>query len=378
MFGPVRVWYALRDHADSGLVAAAVAVAVLFAATPFLIPAVAADYGVALGTAGLLSTAQVGGFAVAAFVAGRTLRTRRRYLVEAAAASVAVNLLSTIAPTFWVLAGVRVLAGAAAGILVWLAWANAMRTAAAMRNVAATGPLAVLVATPILAGLAETGGPDAVFVAIAAVSMPALFLPARLSGFGVAREGLSPSRSNVVLLLALGGMTLAGSSLFVFGAAVGQQELGMQPLMTSLGYSLNAFAGLVAARRDAEERPAGRWVLGIAASAAAVAFATHPIVFIIGMAAWGFCFWMATPAILRAIAAWSLAPEERVGDAQSAMAFGRAAGPAAGAVLVGHGTFVYVGAFAVSGLLACATTVGWVTRYRQSAKPPHGTPAAAS
>ena len=65
MFGPVRLFFALRRHPDLGVLAAVVAVAVLFAATPFIIPAVAAAYGVSVGRSGLVSAAQVGGLGMA-------------------------------------------------------------------------------------------------------------------------------------------------------------------------------------------------------------------------------------------------------------------------------------------------------------------------
>ena len=80
MIGPVRVFLVLRESPQLGSLAAIVAVSALFAATPFIIPAVALEYSVSLGRSGLLSAAQVGGFAVAVFVAGRRLRTHRAYL----------------------------------------------------------------------------------------------------------------------------------------------------------------------------------------------------------------------------------------------------------------------------------------------------------
>ena len=56
------------------MLAAAGTVALAFAATPFLVPEIAAELDVRLGTAGLLSTFQVGGFAATTFLAGRLLR----------------------------------------------------------------------------------------------------------------------------------------------------------------------------------------------------------------------------------------------------------------------------------------------------------------
>ena len=80
---------------------------------------------------------------------------------------------------------------------------------------------------------------------------------------------------------------------------------------------------------------------------------------------------MATPTILRSIASWSLAPDERVGDAQSSMALGRALGPAIGSVLVAEGSYGAVGAMAVVGLLVSAFTVLGVGIYRRDRLPPH-------
>ena len=80
MIGPVRVFLVLRESPQLDSLAAIAAVSALFAATPFIIPAVALEYSVSLGRSGLLSAAQVGGFAVAVFVAGRRLRTHRAYL----------------------------------------------------------------------------------------------------------------------------------------------------------------------------------------------------------------------------------------------------------------------------------------------------------
>lgn len=374
MFGPVRLFFALRDNPDLGVLAAIVAVSGLFAATPFIIPAVAVEYGVSVGRSGLLSAAQVGGFAVAAFVAGRTLRTHRRYLVGGSLAVVGLNLLSAVAPSFESLLVIRVFAGAAAGVLVWLGWSNAVRTEGALRNVAAAGPLTMLIATPVMAWIATNGGPSAVYVAIAVMAIPAALLPAEFSGYRRRRSKVSPSRSNVVLVAALGMATLAGSALFVYGAAIGT-DVGLSPLVVSLAYSANALTGLVAARLPTADQPGGLWILGIALCAALVAFGDSPVLFFIGLTMWGFCFWMATPTILRSIAAWSLAPDERVGDAQSSMAVGRAIGPAVGSLLVIDAAYASVGAFTVTGLIVTAMVVLGVRVYRRSRVAP-GVPVA--
>ncbi|MDH3752391.1 MAG: MFS transporter [Acidimicrobiia bacterium] len=370
MFAPTRLFYAIRNNADAGLLYAAAAVTVLFAATPFVIPAVADEFDVTVGRAGYLSSAQVGGFALAAFVAGRRFRADRRILVGASLAGVVFNLSSMLAPTFAVLVGLRVLTGISGGLLVWLAWADAMRDSSALRKVAAVGPLTALVAAPLLSWIADVGGADAVFGVIAISFVPSALLPATFSGSRKIRKRLSPSRSNVVLIIALGINTMAGSALFVFGAVIGE-SLGIDPVLVSVSYSLNALAGFIAARRSAANMMNGTWILGMALCAAGVAFG-GPVLFVLGMTFWGFCFWMSTPPILHAIAAWSLAPDERVGDAQSAMAIGRAAGPAIGAMLVGDAVFTSVAIFTIVGLAVAATTVLGVGQYRRTHAPPVG------
>ncbi len=371
MFTPTRLFYAVRHKADAGLLAAAAAVATLFSATPFLIPVIAEEFGVTIARAGLMSTAQVGAFALTTFVAGRRLRTHRRYLVGGALASVALNLLSMVVPWFWLLMIVRALAGAAAGLLVWLSWANAMKSSGAMRNVAAVGPLTVFIAAPMLSFIADRGGADPVFAFIALAFVPPTLLRAVFSGFRPTRRKMSPAKSNVVLVLALGLNTLAGSALFIFAAAVGD-SIGADPVLVSAAFSANALAGWFAARRPADDRPDGRWVFLMAACAAGVAFSGSVPIFFVALTLWGYGFWMSTPQMLRAIAAWSLVPEERVGDAQSTMAVGRALGPAVGSVLVKPDSFVAVGVFSVSGLILAGIIFHAVRWYRESHSPPDG------
>ena len=368
MQGPVRVYLSLKQHGDSALIAATVVASLLFASTPFLIPAIVDEFGVRLGTAGLLSTAQVSAFALTVFVAGRVLRTSRRYLTFAALISIAANLASLLAGTFGVLLAIRIVAGAGAGVMIWLSWAKAMRTAGSMRSVAATGPLSVLVGTPVIAWLVSTFGIDAVFLLLAAISVPVLFLNAEFAGFRMDRSRLSPSRSNVVLILALGLATTFGSSLFVYSAGLGR-ELGLSGLAVSLGYSANAAAGFFGARRP-DQGAGWLWIVGIAVSVAAVGLTGSGVLFFLGLIVWGFSFWMATPVVLTAIKSWSNAPEERVGDTQSAMAFGRALGPALGGLLIGDGRYELVALVASSGLLLTALLVWGVERYRSGRRPP--------
>ncbi len=88
MFAPLRLVYGLRPQASPGLLAAALVAGTMFVSTPFLLPELVEHFDVSLGAAGLISTAQVGSFAIASFVAGRRLHPSKRTLIGASVALV--------------------------------------------------------------------------------------------------------------------------------------------------------------------------------------------------------------------------------------------------------------------------------------------------
>jgi len=365
MFAPVKSLLAVRPQSTPALLVAAASVALHFAATPFLIPAIVTEFSVGLGAAGLISVAQVGGFTIANLVAGRRMVPRRRLLIGAALAGAAVNLGSAIATSFALLLVLRALAGAAAGLIVWLAWAEAMRRPAAMKDVAGVGPFTALIGSPVLAWIVSVGDTTAAFLLIAFSCLPAAVMPSHFAEHRLARRRrMSPSRSNVVLLIALGLMTAAGASVFVFAAAIGVDKVGLDAVAVSLAFSVNAGAGLVAARYPRPSPYPGLWLLGIAVALVAVALVTNPIGFYAGLALWGYAFWRAVPVLLTRIAEWSLVPDERTGDAQAIMAFGRVLGPMGGAGLLAMGAFTAVGAVAAFVVALSAALVWRVNRYR--------------
>ncbi len=374
MFAPFRA-ILLRRGAPLALMAAASSVSLLFAATPFLIPEIADRYGVAVGTAGLISAFQVFGFAASTFLAGRMLRPSRRVLITAAVVGAAFDLTSAAITTFPMLLGLRLLAGAAAGLLTWLAWADAMRAPRSMRDIASIGPLTVLVGAPLLAWVGTLGGDRAIFLAVAvAAAIPAL-IPVQIDGAArPTRDRISPSRSNVVLLVGLGILTLSGSVIFIFLGAFAQDRVGLTEVAVSLGFSVHALAGLVGARFGHRVRTAWPWLAGTALSAALITAVEEPVAYVIGMIAWGACFWIAVPRVLSHIADWSFLPDERVGDAQGIMALGRAIGPVFGSALVGPGRYGGAAIFTIAGLSTSAAVVGAVERYRSGRHGPLGPP----
>jgi len=234
-----------------------------------------------------------------------------------------------------------------------------------MRDIAAIGPLTVLVGAPLLAWIGSVGGDRALYAFLAFTPLAATLIPVEIEGSPLEERGrFSPSRSNLVLLGALGLLTMAGSAFFVFMGAFASAEVGLGEVALSLGFSVNALAGLVAARMRRRPVWAWPWMVGVTVSVVAIAMVPAPAAFFAGMAGWGFCFWMSVPRLLNHVADWSFVPEERVGDAQGIMALGRSVGPAAASLLVGHGHFGGLAVFTGVGLAGATGLVGAVEGYR--------------
>ena len=368
MFEPVRAIYAFRPHAPAGLIAASVSVAALFASTPFILTEIADRFAVSLGTAGLISTVQVSSFAVASFLAGRFMRDHIDLLVIAAVIGMVGNLASAFAPTFAILLASRLVAGVAAGGLTWIAWADAVRDRRRLADIAATGPMTVIVAAPLLGWAVSAGGDRAVFVMLAAVHLPLLFLRTRVELAPTRRVGPTrPRRSNHVLLAALAVATAGGSSLWVFTAAFGTSEIGLTPVVASFAFSLNAVAGLIGARTRTRHGSGGWWLLGPAVSAMTLALFPNAAMFYLILVVWGATWWLAVPDVLRSIASHTDAPDGRMGDAQAMMALGRAAGPLLGGFVISESGFRSLGFVAGATVTAAALAVVAVGVSRRSA-----------
>jgi predicted MFS family arabinose efflux permease len=345
MFVPTRLAYALRPNAPIGILAAAAAVAMLFGATPFLIPEVSARFGVSEGLAAGISVAQVSTFAIANLVLPRLLVPTGTLLKWAAFSLVVANAASALPEQFALLLVLRMLAGLAAGTLTWVVWADAMRKPRSLAGVASAGPVTALVSAPLLSVLAGLGD-RAVFVALGFAALPAFFIQVDTGVEAKASGRVSRSRSNRVLLLALLFLAFFGSSAFIFVAIAARQTLGMTPFVVSFAYSLNAAAGLLGARLSTRHRRPGWWLLTLGPAVYLAMAGGQVWMVFVGMAWWGFAFWMGVPGVLKMLAARSIEPDERAGDAQALMAFGRAGGPLLG------GGFADAGAFATLAVVA--------------------------
>ncbi len=127
----------------------------MFAATPFLLPAVSDEYDVAVSTAGWMSTAQLAGFVLASWVGGRFLRPVRSVFVIGTLIGVLANLASAGAPTFELLALMRFGSGLSLGFAAWIAWQAAFGDTEKTGDVAVVGPLVGMVMSPLIGVLAR-------------------------------------------------------------------------------------------------------------------------------------------------------------------------------------------------------------------------------
>jgi predicted MFS family arabinose efflux permease len=339
----------------------------MFVSTPFLIPSIALRYGVSEGAAGAISVAQVGSFAAANFILPRAVRPSGRILWVAAVALFVLNGLSVFPEHYPVLVMLRLLAGAAAGTMTWLAWTSAMKRKGSMSSVASTGPVVALVAAPILSVAAEQGD-RAVYLLLALATIPAILTFTPITGKRRARGVISGSRSNRLLLTSLGALTFFGSALFINQALVARDVHNLSAFAASLAFSLNAAGGLLGARLSSRHKYPG-WFLASIGPAAFLSVVGPPAFFYIGMTWWGFAFWMGVPGVLQMLVDRSLEPSERAGDGQGLMAVGRAFGPAMGAGFVNGGALTILAAVSATGATLSGLTVVGVKEGRDRLPP---------
>lgn len=364
MFAPTRFLYALRPHTSVGVLAAAIATNAVFTATPFALTEVAERYDVAVGTSGLLSTLQVGVFALVNLAAPRFVRPSVALLRGSALVLGLTGVVAGVSGRFDVFLVSRAVAGGAQGLVTWIAWADAAGHPRRTSDVAASGPLAAIVGAPALAWLADRWGVPGIYLPLAALAAVALVVPARIEAGPRSGHGRLASKTNWLLLAALGLLTLGGSAQFVFAGAALLTRVDVDPVLLSLGFSVNAAAGLLAAPLAARGGRAGPWLAVTAAAAVVTLLAPGVAVFALAMALWGLTFWIGVPRVFGLLAARSNVADERVGQAQALMAIGRAVGPSAGGALVGGGRFGLLAALAGATMFASGALVTTVETAR--------------
>ena len=332
---PLRVVSALRPNVSPLVIVATAVSTVVFTATPFLITGLADTYDMRPGRVGIISTAQLAGFVVASWGAGRLLRPRRRIVVWAVLLGAAANIASALVP-FGALIGVRIVSGLSLGAIAWIAWAEVFGDDERTGDIAVIGPLVGTVASPLLSSVMDLAGSDWVFIGLGVIHLvPLAFVGTSRLGSPdrIASQRHRPTRAAVAMLVALGLLTFGGSSVFIYAAAIGTDEVGLGVVAVSLVFSANNIVGIPSARWRGERRHAALWT-GVTATCAVVVAGVHigPL-FIAALTIWGFAFWMTVPAAFSTLARHSRYPAERAGDAQAYMAAGRVVGPVMGGAM---------------------------------------------
>jgi predicted MFS family arabinose efflux permease len=352
---PVRLLAAAKPTVPAALLVAIATSTAVFTATPFFLSSVAEQYNVAIGTAGLTSTAQLGGFVVASWVGGRFLHPVRNIFVIGTLLGVFANLGSAAATTFELLTALRFVSGLSLGFAAWIAWQAAFGHPGRSGEVAVVGPLVGVVASPLIA-----------IVLAFITALPLIFtrqVP-RLDHLRPHRTRHVATRAARAILFALTLLTLGGSSVFVYAAAIGEELDGLSPFTVSLLFSANALASIPSARWTGRRGPAGIWFLMTALCALTIALSRSGLLFAAAMVGWGFVFFMGVPAAFNLLAARSNFPEERAGDAQAVMALGRVFGPLVGGALYAAGSTSMLGIVAASVMAAGAGLLLYVDRQR--------------
>ena len=334
---PLRVAEAIRPSVAAGTILAVAYSTIVLVATPFLIRDVVEVYDVGLGQAALVSVFQLTGFVVGSFTAGRLFDPRPSIVRAALILAFVSNAVCATVPPWGVFLGARAVSGLALGLITWFAWSQAFGSSDKTSDIAVIGPLIGVVAAPVLAVAVEQGGLEALFVVLALLAL----VPLPWSGTSVTSvvERTTQQRRTKavpaakVILWALFAFTLGGSAVFQFVVVLAHDELDMSTSMISLAFSLNALAGIPAARWTLERRGhPGPWMAATGAMAWVVSLAWSPWTFAGAIVVWGFTFWMAMPGAYAVLAARSAYPEQRAGDAQALMAAGRVVGPLVGGI----------------------------------------------
>lgn len=371
---PVRLAEAARVSVRPAVIVAIASSTAVFTATPFLLRPIAQEFAVSLGLVGWVSTAQLAGFVLASWGAGRFLRPVRWVFVTIGVLGLVANLASAIAPNLVAMAGTRFISGLSLGLAAWFAWQDAFGDADKTGDVAVAGPLVGVVLAPSVTALLDAFGLDVVFVVLAVIAATPLIFVRQLPTTDRLRPHVTRHAATRAALAVLAGLTLvtlAGSSVFVYGAAIGTDFNDLSPFTVSLIYSANAIVAIPAAKWSGRRGPAGIWFVATAVLAFAMPAIHVPVVYAFALIAWGFVFFMGIPTAFTLLASRSRFPEERAGDAQAVMALGRVFGPLLGGTFIGSGATTQMGIAAAAIMLCAASLLLYVDRahFRFTATP---------
>ena len=350
---PFRLLNALRLHTEIGLVAAMAVAMATFSATPLVLAPLATEFAVSTGTAALFSAAQLGSFVVGSWTAGRVVDPSRRLFVIGLVTLSAANVVAAFVGSFVVLVVTRSVSGLALGVLTWLAYSQVFGDDERTGDITTSGHSRPLCRRRSSACCSNS----ATSVRCSSCSPASRWCPS--SGFLHRRARPHPHRPQprgsgaLVVIAALTIATLGGSAVFVFMGAIAADRYGMSALVISLAFSANALVSIPAARFRGRRRFAGGYFALTGVCAVISTQADQTAVLWVVLCVWGVAFWMAVPGSYTLLAERSRFPTERAGDAQAAMAFGRALGPLVAGVLVAGGEYATLG-WVGGGLLVVA------------------------
>ncbi|UCG41247.1 MAG: hypothetical protein JSV07_03030 [Acidimicrobiia bacterium] len=362
---PIRQALSVRRGLNAGLLVGTASVSALLSLTPLVLPIFEDHFEVSVSIVGLASSLQVGAFALASFLGGRFLSASNRLFRFSLVALAVANVAAAFAPSFSLLVATRAVSGTAAGLVNWLAWRQAARIPRQMGSVAVIGPATAAVASVVLGFLIDRFGFGTAYVVLAGAALIALAFPIDIQPGDPVGRNTSPSRSNKLLLAALGCITLFGSAIFLFAGYYLGPERGAPPWLLAWALAGNAAAGIFGARRHMQS--GGIWFLGTATCALVLGVVPNAWAGFLAMLMWGAFFWFAVPSVLRLIEDYSNHPGERSGDAQAVMAAGRVVGPLLGGSLIAAISPTALGIVAASGLAVGGFVVLGVERYRRTA-----------
>lgn len=364
---PVRLLNAAHISVKPVVLATIASSTAVFTSTPFVLRPIADEFGVSVGAAGWVSTAQLAGFVLSSWLAGRFLRPVRWVFVMLGLIGVAANISSAVSPTLEVLAIARFGSGVSLGLAAWFAWQDAFGDSDKTGDVAVVGPLVGVVLPPLITVLVAQAGYEVMFVVLAVVTATPLMFARQVpivDRLRPHRTRHASTRGARAMLIALALVTLGGSSVFVYAAAIGTEFNGLSPFVVSLFFSANAVVAIPAAKWSGRRGPAGIWFVGTAALALIMPSVHVPVVFATALIVWGVCFFMGIPAAFALLASRSNFPQERAGDAQAVMALGRVFGPLLGGSFLAAGQTTQMGIAASAVMLCAAVLMLYVDRDR--------------
>lgn len=369
MQAPIRLLRVARMGTAPGLLLATAVSTSVFVATPLALAGIAERFAVGAGTAGLFSAAQLGLFVVASWAAGRFTTPSARVFRLALLALSAANLASVATDVFAVFVVVRALAGVSLGVLTWLAWSQVFGDEERQGDIAVVGPLAGVVVSPLFGLLLEAGDDRWIFGVLGAAALvPLLFTPEFHDSASPERgRRTAPVPQARALIASLSLLTLGGSAVFVFGGVILIDEVGVTPGILSLVYAANALASVPSSRWRGARPWAGMWLVLAGVCAVALPVITEPWMAWPVLTIWGFAFWAGVPGIYTLLAERSAHPAERAGDAQAAMAAGRAVGPLLGGAVVSGWSFTGLGLVG-GGLMAAGGALSLAVERRRPAR----------